>query len=563
MTGSQEEYSMEKAKPLGIYKDETDEERAERLRLGRIATVGKTQSSSGEEKSSLAEIIRLGYPKRSKESLEVMVAFHQNEEGDAFLFIVLMKGRYVFDQNTGEWYYWNDHYWRADEKKEVSRRISEVVDLYGDEMVFEQEILLEALANKDEKQAKKSESLIKRLQQRISDLRTVRRQQNILKMAREGKDSLCITGREWDLNPWLLGCKNGTIDLQKGKFRPGRQEDYIRSISPVNWEGFHAQRPLWLHFIQDIMCRDDQDLSGLEIVDFLQMLFGYSITGLSTEHIYPICYGENGRNGKSTLFEVLKEVLGELAYKAPSKFLMQSAPGAASGHDTDQTMMRGKRFVWCSESNERDKIDAAKIKELTGGDTITARAAYAKKPISFEATHTMFIHTNYKPQIPPTDKALWKRLALINFRFRFLANPKPNTNEKKKDGFLKEKLREKELPGILAWLVEGCIKWQKAGRELVIPRSIRNDTETYRKDEDIIGHFIEATCVEGESKDFRVKPGELFKAYREWCQEDGHHSMARNRFYKDIDNRFGVRKKIGGTWYYEGVLLRDDWKIDL
>lgn len=553
----------EKVKPMDIYKGETDKERAERLRLGRIATVGKTKSAAGEEKASSAKITRIGYPQRSKESLEVIECFHQNEEGDAFLFIMIHKDMYIYDQNAGEWFYWNDHYWREDEKKEVARRVSAVVDLYGSEMVFEQEILLEALANNDEKQAKKSESLIKRLQQRISDLRSVRRQQNVLKMAREGKDSLCITGREWDLDPWLLGCKNGTMNLKTGKFRKGRQKDYIRTISPVKWGGYKAPRVLWLAFIRDIMCRHDKDKTGMEIVEFLQILFGYSITGLSVEHIYPICYGENGRNGKSTLFEVLKVVLGELAYKAPSKFLMQSAPGMASGHDTDQTMMRGKRFVWCSESNERDKIDAAKIKELTGGDTITARAAYAKKPISFEPTHTMFIHTNYKPQIPPSDKALWKRLALINFRFRFVNNPKPNTNEKKRDGFLKEKLIKDELPGILAWLVEGCLKWQKSGRELVIPASIRNDTEQYRKDEDIVGHFLEATCVEGNSNDFKVKPGELFKAYREWCQEDGHHSMARNRFYKDIDKRFGVRRKSHGHMKYNGILLRDDWKMDL
>lgn len=547
-----------------LFEGETEKEKDARL----MKEMAANQKNKGFGKKSKGNG-KTPYPKRSKESEMVLRALGENEEGDAILFVRVAQGENLFDRTAREWMYWNDHYWRLDEANEVQKKLHRVCGLYGDELMFEKTIQAMAEENEDRVQAKKSKKLISALEKRITALKTLRRQQNILRIARGGVGYLWCSGREWDEDPWLLACPNGVINLKEGIFRPGKQEDWIRTPCNIPWPDIdpeateypeNAKHPNWDQFLIDCFCdeRGVDDLEGMEVIDFLQRLFGYAITGLSTEHIFPIFYGKDGRNGKSTLFEILKYILGVLAHKAPTHFLLQQK-NASKGPDSDTVEMKGKRVVWCSETNDGDQLDAAKYKELSGGDTITARAMYARRSVTYRPTHTLFIHTNRKPRVPANDEALWQRMALIDFKYTFRDKPK-GKYQKKINRQLLEILKA-EAPGILKWLVQGCLFWQEDGCKLILPNSVKADTERYREEQDIVGHFIEKCCVNGDSADFKAKPKAVYEAYKLWCADDGHRSMAKNKLYAEFENRY--RKiKIHGYHYFDGFILRDDWQND-
>lgn len=474
----------------------------------------------------------------------ILDALQENEDGDAFLLIKTVKNRYLYDCTSREWYYWNDHFWRLDVINQVSVSIKKIINMYGTQLKYEEWAFQKSKSENDEKAEKKHEYYKRKLKERINVLSTVARKKNVLKLASEGLNSLAFPGDTWDQHPMLLVCKNGCIDLAEGTFNPGEPLDYIKTVSPAEWISYDTPCPSWEKFLSE-MFSNDQD-----IVDYIQRLLGYGITGLNTEHIFPIFWGSEGRNGKGTLFEILKFVLGDLAYKAPSSFLMEQQTKSGSSPDAVTMGFMGKRIVWCSETNEKDRLDVAKLKELVGGDTLSARAPYARRQIEFIPTHLLLTITNRRPKVPANDMALWRRIHLIALKNSFVDNPDPNKkNEFKAKKGLLEKLK-KEGPGILAWLVRGCLLWQKYG--LNPPDSINNATSSYKADEDILGHFLNECCCQG-SPTYQVKPKILYDRYKNWCSEVGHHPMAKKRFSDDMKERFGNPIPKEGIRTFRGV----------
>jgi len=477
----------------------------------------------------------------------VLKALHENQDGDAYLLIKCLKDRYAFDHAAQEWYYWNEHFWRLDKLDHVFNMTKEVIDLYGEQKIFEIFALQAATADEDEKAKKQHQYHIIQLEERIQSLRTLKRKTMVLKLAACGLKSLGVTGEDWDKHPMLLGCRNGCIDLKEGIFKPGNPKDLIKTVSPIKWVSYNSPCPVWKQFLLQMFSNNQ------EVVDYIQRLLGYGITGLNTEHIFPIFWGHDGRNGKGTLFETLKFVLGDFAYKAPSNFLMeQNTKNNGSGPDAVTMGLYGKRIVWCSETNEKDRLDVAKLKELVGGDTLSARAPHAKRQVEFTPTHLLLTVTNRRPKVPANDMPLWRRLHLIPLENSFVDNPDPTKpHEFKADKELLGKLKA-EAPGILSWLVAGCVLWQQYG--LNPPDIINAATEAYRENEDILGDFIKECCFENESTSFRVKPKEFYAAYKSWCDEVGHYPMAKKRFLDDIGSRFETAM-INGFKYFVKVGL--------
>lgn len=479
----------------------------------------------------------------------VLKAVGENEDGDAYLFIKCLKNRYAYDHTANDWYYWNDHYWRLDELNHVSVLIKEVIDLYGEQLVYENLTHQKAKKEENESDIKSHKYNIRILRDRIEQLRTLPRKERVMKIARSGLGSLGVTGKDWDKNPWLLGCKNGCLDLKNGTFEEGRPEDYIRMISPIEWHGADAKRDDWERYLLQMFSNKQH------MVDYIQRLLGYGITGLNTEHIFPIFWGPKGRNGKSTLFEMIKFVLGSLAYKAPSNFIMDKAfKGTGTGPDAVTMGLMGKRIVWFSETGENDRLDVAKMKEMSGGDTLSARAPHAKRQSEFEQTHLMLTITNKKPKMPANDPAVWYRTHLIPLENSFIDNPDPdNPREFKANKDLSMTLK-KQAPGILAWLVEGAVLWQEYG--LNPPDEVNAATKEYQKSQDIFGHFIQECCVCGDDV-YRVTRKKIYESYKDWCEEVGHRPMALNRVAEELRTRFGRRKKNRGVRYYKKIMLID------
>jgi len=462
-------------------------------------------------------------------SKEILYGLHSNEDGDAWLFNAIHKDRFIYDHAAGQWHEWQGNHWSADETNEAMFGIAEIIDRYGreaDRQAWEATKLAKSKATPEA--IAECEKLREQLLNRIRLLQSASRKRNVLFLATVGAG---LTGEEWDTGPMLLGCENGVIDLRTGTLRPGRQTDYIKTVAPTEYPGIDQETPpTWEKFLKDTFN------NNTDLISYLQRLMGYGITGLKREHIIPILYGD-GRNGKGTFLETVKFVLGSLAHKTKAETLLDTGRLKPSGSaDADTLAFRGKRIVFAAETSQGSSLNAGKIKELAGGDTLNARAPYGRRPIEFEPTHLLLLMTNNKPQAPASDRALWYRINLIPFTLSFIDNPK-KPNERQADKKLSEKLK-KEASGILAWLVQGCLAWQKEG--LNPPKSVINATNEYQKEMDIIGQWIDEKCTIDSNA--RIKAGDCYKAYQAWMEDMGHKPFSGTRFGKEMKTRFDSEK---------------------
>ena len=196
-------------------------------------------------------------------------------------------------------------------------------------------------------------------------------------------------------------------------------------------------------------------------------------------------------------------------------------------------------------------MDLGKVKLLAGGDVLCGRELFGKSVVNFVPTHKLFLMTNNKPRVDPTDDAIWDRIKLIPFNLSFIDNPE-KPYQRKRDPFLPEKL-QKESSGILAWMVKGCLEWQQVG--LMTPDVVKLATQGYQEGEDIIGHFINDTCFLGGDK--KMKANDFYEAYKKWCEENGHKSMSGTKFGEKISERFQWEKTRTGKYYF-GIGLSND-----
>ena len=476
-------------------------------------------------------------------------AVNSGEDGDAWVFAQLHRDKLVFDHAAGTWYEWSGHSWQEDHVAENMAAVDAVIDAYGEAAQREAWKRLTASKKNDREAEKAAEKREEAFLARVKELQRLHRKRNVLTLAAAGKRSLGIIGAEWDQHPWLLACPNGTIDLQTGKLRPGRQEDYLKTFCPTPWRDLDTKAPAWLQFVNEIMVGDQ------ELVDYLQRLLGYSITGLSVEHVFPILWG-SGRNGKGTLLQTLADVLGPLAGPIKSEMLLeQGRTRSSAAPDSDIMALRGKRLAWASETDEGRRLNAGKVKWFVGGDTLCGRAPFARREVQFKPTHTLLLLTNHKPKADPSDFALWQRIHLIPFTLSFVDEPHQE-NERRRDPYLAERLRA-EAPGILAWLVRGCLAWQRGG--LKPPDMVKAATEAYRESEDDISRFISECCVVGGAGQF-VKAGELFQAYTRWAETNGLPKLGGRRFGEYIKSRFDISARTKTGYQYLGVGLLEDPK---
>jgi putative DNA primase/helicase len=299
----------------------------------------------------------------------------------------------------------------------------------------------------------------------------------------------------------LFNCANGTIDLTTGELIRPRREDLITQCSPVRFDP-EAESYEWDRFL-------DRIFDGRQpLIDYVQRLAGYTVTGLTTEQILPIFYGV-GANGKTTLLTVFLEVMGnDYAQKANRDLLMVKQ---RKEHPAELAALFGKRLIVATESDDGSRLAEGLVKDLTGSEKITARGMY-ENFWQFGPMHKLFLATNHKPEVRGTDHAMWRRLRLIPFDVVI-----PDAEQDKK---LPDKLRA-ESSGILAWMVQGCLDWQRQG--LGTPDEVMKATATYRTEQDVLATFIADECL--VSPACKVKATPLYDAYKNWCDRTGEHEQ--------------------------------------
>lgn len=477
-------------------------------------------------------------------SADILHALKSNEDGDAWIFVGLQKDKFSFDHSLNKWFEWNGHYWMEDVLKHVWTAQDCIIEKYLEEASLQAQAKHVAVVNGNSDGVKKAEALEKELLKRITNLQTLYRKRNILDLASKGKGSLGIKGDEWDRHNMLLACPNGIIELTSGQIRAGNPREYIMTVVPTEWRGLEEKAPIWERFLLDIM-EEDQ-----EMVSYIQRFLGYSITGETRDHVIFIMHGPNGRNGKGTMLETLRFVLGSIIGPIPAEMLLSDGRlRSSSGPSPDIMALRGRRLAWASESEEGRRLDVSRVKLLTGADTLTARPPHGARMIEFSPTHKLFLLTNHSPSLSGTDNAMWDRIHLIPFNLSYVDDPKKKF-ERKRDPLLPEKLRA-EAPGILAWLVKGCLEWQRIG--LKPPKKVLMATAQYREDEDILGHFINE-CTQPDPRG-KIKAKELYDTYKSWCDSNGHKPLNNTEFGINMRKR-DYKKKGGSTGHhYLGIAL--------
>jgi len=310
--------------------------------------------------------------------------------------------------------------------------------------------------------------------------------------------------------------------------------------------GLNEPCPLWEKSLQEIFDEDTK------LISFMHRLLGYSVTGLTIEHILLMLYGI-GRNGKSTLIEIIGHVLGKISGQGDPELILKGRFNRISGAPSSDIMaLRGRRLVWISETSEGKRLSPGRVKWLTGGDTLTGRGIRERHQTSFTPTHTLFLLTNAKPRANAHDFALWERVLLIPFNLSFVNEPDPSKpNERKADLHLLEKLKE-EAPGILAWLIRGCLAWQQEG--LNPPPQVKVATAQYREDEDIFKRFIEERCIIGET--YSVRAEEFYQAYAQHAKVNGESAISMTLFGKYMTEKFKSNRNNKGKLYHGIKLLR-------
>lgn len=479
-------------------------------------------------------------------SKEIIEQLNRNADGDTFLYIELNRNRLVYDCAAGRWFKWGGNFWVEDLTGEALQAVNDVVDVYTQEAKRQAWLRTKAAKELNHETEKLHSDNEKEIIKRIKLLQSLQRKQEIVFLSRSGAGTLAITGEEWDKQPWLFAAANGILDLKTGDFRPGEPGDYIKTASPTVWKGINEPCPTWESFIAEIFGND------VLLIEFVQRLLGYGITGLAVLHLFIILFGA-GRNGKGTLLETLRGVLGDYAYKTESELLLEQKNARMAGSPNSGVLsLRGRRIVWASETSDGRRLNAGRLKELVGGDTLNARPIFGKHHVQFAPSHLLLLLTNNKPSTPASDYALWQRIHLIPFERAFVAEPK-EANESQADPYLSEKLQV-EASGILAWLVKGCLVWQKDG--LNPPDIVKAATNEYRSDEDTIGHFIEERCTLNEN--YQVRAGEIYKAWKAWAESSGATYISGKRFGLEIKKRgFDSYKAKHGT-YYIGISLTGD-----
>ena len=320
----------------------------------------------------------------------------------------------------------------------------------------------------------------------LSDASTVTAVERLARCDRR----LAATVDQWDADPWLLTTPCGTVDLRAGTMWP-EPCDFITKSTAVAPD-FQADCPRWRAFLRRVT-NDDPDL-----IEYLQRLLGYCLTGSVREHILAFFYG-TGANGKGTLINSVTAILGDYVTVAPANMFEATT---TDRHPTDLAMLRGARLVAAQETEQGRRWAESRIKSLTGGDPITARFM-RQDFFTFQPSFKLVIAGNYKPGLRSVDEAVRQRLHLVPFTVQI--PPEERDNE------LVEKLRE-EWPAILAWMIDGCQKWQEDG--LRPPVVILTATDEYLQSCDAFSPWLSdctqcaaAYCWESSAELFGLRPG--------------------------------------------------------
>jgi P4 family phage/plasmid primase-like protien len=364
----------------------------------------------------------------------------------------------------------------------------------------------------------------------IHALRSAKTVAAVERLARSDR-AHAITPDQLDAEDWLLNTPSGEVNLTSGILVPHDPLSYHTkqtAVAPADT----ADCPTWMAFLQRVTGGDDA------MIDYLQAVAGYALAGVVSEHVLLFLWGA-GANGKSTFANVLTGILGDYAAIAPMEVFVEQ-PGQA--HPTELAMLAGARLVTATETDPGRRWATARVKAMTGGDPITARFMRADF-FTFRPRFLLILSGNHRPHLGAVDEAMRRRLHLVPFDQHIPAA--------ERDPHLPERLRE-EWPGILRWMIEGCLQWQRKG--LRPPARVVDTTGDYMAQEDTLGNWLEAATTP-DLYAFEAS-SDLYRDYADWCTQTGEKPLPLSRLVSALQDR-GLRKtRTKQAKGFEGRRLR-------
>ena len=330
----------------------------------------------------------------------------------------------------------------------------------------------------------------------------------------KAEGGMSVDMAECDADSFLIGVQNGVVDLKSGELLTPDPKRLVTKRANVLFDP-DAECPRYEKFLKEAVPNDDERA-------FLIRFCGYCLSGEVSEQVLLFLLG-TGANGKTVLIETMKAILGDYADKIQTEMLMQHFRNTQAA-SPDLVQLQGRRFIYANETTEGRFLDDARVKDLTGGDAITGRLPYAKAAISFEPTHKLIIAGNHSPIVTDDSDGLWRRMILMKFTQKFEGEDC--------DRDLPAKLRA-EAAGVFNLWLKGFAEWHKHG--LMIPASLRNATNVYRTEQDLLEQFIGEECLVGVTES--CTHNDLKRRYFFWCEDNNTKPLSGHRFGRKLTDR--------------------------
>lgn len=424
-----------------------------------------------------------------------------------------------YSYNRKKWYFWDGKKWQIDDAGEIKKLADDVCeDLKREAFLQEDDEIQEQMLKFAHKTAssKAKEAMIKECQHLYD---------------------IPASPDEFDSYLEYLNCQNGIINLRNGELIPHDANFMMSKMCLSEYDVSHKKPKLWLKFLDDVTS-GDKDLQ-----DYIQRCVGYSISGSNKEQCAYFLYGL-GNNGKSTFLDTIAEILGGYSANAQPDTLMIQSKLSGGSANSDIARLKSARFVTSEEPTEGVRLNEGLLKQLTGGSKITCRFLYGDE-FEYTPEFKIWIATNHKPIIRGTDLGIWRRIKLIPFEV--------NIPPEKVDKNLKYKLRA-EYPQILAWAVEGCIKWQKEG--IKEPSAVENATKSYKQEMDLIASFVEQCIIIDYAADVgKMRASDLFALYSKWAKENNEYEMSSKKFFMEATKKLPEKGRNAEGIFYPNIKL--------
>lgn len=444
-------------------------------------------------------------------------AHHRTDQGNAERLVDTHRRDIRYVPGLG-WHAWDGRRWRPDDDGEVLRRAKSVTrDLYAELAGIEDAIERKAAA----KHAERSDSE-PRLRAAVSLARSERK--------------VIARSTDLDARPDLLNVQNGTIELGAGTLRPHDRDDLLTKLAPVTYRA-DARDDRWERFLHDSTGGDST------MAAFLQRAVGYTLTGSTAEEVLFFAHGP-AATGKSTFLEALKATLGEYARTADFEaFLARRGDG---GVRSDLARLAGARLVLGVEVEDGKRLAEGLLKQLTGGDTVTARFMY-QDFFEYRPQFKLWLGANHRPRVSASDEAIWRRIIQVPF----LEVVPPD----RRDPALKRALTTDPdaRSAILAWAVQGCFAWHRDG--LNVPASVVDYTAEYRAENDPLAIWLDDTCE--LRPDATATAAELRASYEHWASREGDRPIGSRKFADALKARgcHNNDRGTGGVRIWRGICL--------